>query len=223
MAFEVETKDCTAITDAELAELADICANGPARFEIGVLSKAREDWVLITTARLDGKLHGFMFSTLERIGGTPAVLMGMGSVKRTSKRDQALKGLMAELFHRALMAFPDEDVLFGVRLADPSGFEAFKQMTDVVPRPGHRPSGEERAWGRRLVKRFGLEGTYDEQTFQVKGKGGVVGVLDHECLKPEKIDPEVAALFKGLRLARGDCLIAFGWVMAEDLAKLGAK
>ena len=38
----------------------------------GQLSKAKEDWVLVTTARIDGKLHGFMFSTLERIGGTPA-------------------------------------------------------------------------------------------------------------------------------------------------------
>ena len=35
MAIEVETKDCTALSDAELAEMADICADGPSRFEAG--------------------------------------------------------------------------------------------------------------------------------------------------------------------------------------------
>ena len=39
--------------------------------------------MLVTTARIDGKLHGFTFSTLERIGGTPCVLLGLMSVKRT--------------------------------------------------------------------------------------------------------------------------------------------
>ena len=57
-------------------------------FDIGAVSKAKEDWVLATTARIEGKLHGFMFSTLERIGGTPCVLIGMLSVRRHSKRDR---------------------------------------------------------------------------------------------------------------------------------------
>ena len=48
MAIEVETKDCTALSDAELAEMADICADGPSRFEAGLLSKQAEEWVLIT-------------------------------------------------------------------------------------------------------------------------------------------------------------------------------
>lgn len=221
MAFEVETKDCTALTDADIAELADMVANGPARFEVGVLSKAREDWVLITTGRLDGKLHAFAFSTLERIGGTPSVLIGMASVKRSSKRDQALKALMGELFHRALMAFPDEDVLFGTRMIDAGAYEAYKQMGDIVPRPGHRPNGEERAWGRRLVKRFATEGAYDDQAFQLRGSGAVVGVFDHESAKPDRIDPAVRSLFDGLEAPKGDCVVTFGWIMAEDLAKLG--
>ena len=77
MAIEVETKDCTALTDAELEEMADICTDGPARYGIGILSKQREQWVLVTRARNNGVLQGFSFSTLERIGGTPAVLIGM--------------------------------------------------------------------------------------------------------------------------------------------------
>jgi hypothetical protein len=220
MAIEVETKDCTALSDAELAEMGDICSGGPAGFDFGLLSKQREDWVLITQARLDGKLHGFSFCTLERIGGTPSVLIGLAVVKRSSKRDSVLRALMTDQFRRAVMAFPDEDVLVGTRFLDPAGFEAFKSMHDVVPRPNHKANGEERAWGRRLAKRFAVEGSYDEHSFQVTGEGGVARALDHEALKPASIDPEVAGLFDGLDRARGDCLVAFGWVLAEDLAKL---
>jgi len=220
MAIEVETKDCTALSDAELAEMGDICSAGPAGFDFGLLSKQREDWVLVTQARLDDKLHGFSFCTLERIGGTPSVLIGLASIKRSSKRDSVLRAVMADQFRRAVMAFPDEDVLVGTRFVDPAGFEAFKTMHDVVPRPNHKANGEERAWGRRLAKRFAVEGTYDEHAFRVTGEGGVARALDHELVKPETVDPEVAALFDGLDRSRGDCLVAFGWVLAEDLAKL---
>jgi len=33
--IEVATKDCTALSDAELAEMADMCAEGPSGFEAG--------------------------------------------------------------------------------------------------------------------------------------------------------------------------------------------
>jgi hypothetical protein len=223
MAIQIETKDCTALTDADLGEMADAGAGaGGVGFEVGQLSKAKEDWVLAGTARIDGKLHGFSFSTLERIGGTPCVLIGLASIKRTSKRDAVLRAVMAEAYHRALMAFPDEDVLIGTRFVSPSGFEAFKALSDLVPRPGHKAVGEERAWGRRLAKRFAVDGTYDEQTFRVAGAGSLASHFDHESLKPEGADPGVVAMFKGVKPQSGDCLIAFGWAMAEDLLKLGS-
>jgi hypothetical protein len=221
MAIEIETKDCTALSDAELAEMADICAEGPSRFEAGLLSKQAEAWVLITLVREAGKLKGFSFSTLERIGGTPSVLIGCASVKRTSKRDAVMRALIHDELRRAVLAFPDEDVLVGTRFNDPSGFEAFKALDDIVPRPGHKATGEERAWGRRLAKRFGVDnGNYDDRTFIATGDGSFPCVLDHTSLKPESIDPEVAAFFGGVDVARGDSLIAFGWAMAEYLAKL---
>ena len=154
MAVQVQTNDSAALTDADLDELASM---GGA-FGIGELSKAKEDWVLVTMARIDGKLHGFTFSTLERIGGTPCVLLGLMSVKRTSRRDQVLRGLMGEAYHRALMAFPDEDVVVGSRFVSADAVEAFKELDDVTPSPGVRAVGEERAWGRRLAKRFDVEG-----------------------------------------------------------------
>jgi hypothetical protein len=218
MAVQVQTNDSAALTDSDLDELASM----DGEFGIGELSKAKEDWVLATVARIDGKLHGFTFSTLERIGGTPCVLIGLMSVRRSSKRDQVLRGLMAEAYHRALMAFPDEDVVVGSRFVSADALEAFKELDDVTPSPGSRAVGEERAWGRRLAKRFGVDSTYDEQSFVVKSNGQS-GFLDHETLKPEKIDPDVAALFRGVNVAKGGSLIVYGWTMAEDLLKLGSR
>jgi hypothetical protein len=218
MAIEVTTKDCTQLSDAELAEMADICAEGPSRFEAGLLSKQAEAWVLVSLAREGAGLKGFSFCTLERIGGTPCVLIGLASVKRTAKRDSILKAMMNDQYRRAVLAFPDEDVVVGTRLVDGGGFEAFKNLEDIVPRPGHRASGEERAWGRRLAKRFGID-SYDDRAFIAKGDGSYPAALDHESLKPEGIPADVAAFFADVDAERGDSLVGFGWAMAEFLAK----
>ncbi len=219
MALDVITKDCTQLTDAEFGELADVCAESSGRYEAGLLSKLAEEWVLVTLVREGHHLRGFSFSTLERIGGTPAVLLGLVHVKRSARRNTFLNAVMADNYRRALMAFPDEDVLVGSRLLAADGFEACKALTDINPRPGHKASGEERAWGRRLAKRFGVEAGYNDKTFVVTGDGSVQLGIDHESLKPDTIDSEVAAQFDSADPARGDCLIAFGWIMAEDLLR----
>jgi hypothetical protein len=221
MPIEIETKDCTALGDAELAELADLCADGPSRFEMGVLSKAAESWVLVTLARDGGRLKGFSFSTLERIGGTPSVIVGLASIKRTAKRDTVLRAIVHDQLRRAVLAFPDEDVLVGTRFASVSGYDAFKTLQDIVPRPDYTATGEERAWGRRLAKRFGIDSSrYDERSFIVRGDDSYPEALDHESLKPEKLDPGYNQFFDEVDAARGDALIAFGWAMADDLVKL---
>ena len=218
MTLVTETKDCTALSDAELSEMADMCSNGPAGFEIGLLSKQREAWVLITQVREDaGKLLGFGFSTLERIGGTPALLIGMASIRRNAKRDQALKALVSDELRRALLAFPDEDVLVGTRMTDASAFGAFKGLEDIVPRPGHKASGEERAWSRRLAKRFGAETRVDDRQFVIHGDGSATPVLDHESAKPDTVPADVKSFFEGLDRTNGDVVVTFGWAMAEDL------
>src|ERR1700679_41437 len=182
MALDVETKDCTALADGELAEMADIVTDGPAGFDIGLLSKQAEEWVLITQVRDAGKLAGFSFCTLERIGGTPCLLWGLASVKRNGKRDQVLKAIIAAQFRRAVLAFPDEDVLIGTRFIDAGAFVAFKGLEDICPRPGHKPTGEERAWSRRLAKRFGAEGRIDDRTFIVTGDSNARGCFDFSTI-----------------------------------------
>ena len=220
MAIEVETKDCTMLGDAEIEEMADLCAVGPNPFGIGLISKQAEEWVLVTTVREGGRLKGFAFCTLERIGGTPSVVVGLASVYRTSRRDTVLRALVSEQLRRAVLAFPDEDVVIGYRFNEPSGFELLEVLSGIVPRPGHKASGEERAWGRRFVKRFGLSTlAYDERRFISPGKGTQACLFDHSSLKPEKIQPDIVAYFDGLDAANGDVLVATGWALAEDLEK----
>ncbi len=222
MAIEVDTKDCTALSDAELEEMADLVGDEPVELDIGVLSKERDSWVLVSVARNGGSsLQGFAFCTLERIGGTPSVLVGMGTIKATSRRDTVLRALMGDMMRRAVLAFPDEDVLVGFRFGRPDAFEVLQSLDDIRPSTTERASGEDRAWGRRLVKRYGLEGSYDDRAFQLTGKGNRVPVFDHVSLKPEALD-DVTPLFDGIDVANGDCVIGFGWAMAEDLAKLAS-
>lgn len=215
MPLEVTTNDASSLTDADLDEMGSI----EGAFDIGALSKAKEDWVLATVARIDGKLHGFMFSTLERIGGTPCVLIGMLSVRRNSKRDTVLRGLMGEAYHRALMAFPDEDVVVGSRFVSADGLDAFDKLDDVTPSPADAADGEQRAWGRRLAKRFGVDAKYDAKRFTAKN--AQPGFLDVESAKPDQLDPKVVELFA--EVDSGEVIIAYGWTMAEDLLKLGKR
>lgn len=221
MAVEVETRDCTSLTDAEIAEMADLCADGSVPHEVGLVSKQAEEWVLVTTAHDNGRLKGFVFSTLERVGGTPAVLIGMAAVARTSKRNTYLRGLIGEQLFKALMAFPDEDVLVGAQFGSADGLEVYKSLNDTVPRPGYKANGEDRAWGRRLAKRFDLPASrYDERSFTVTGDGSLARIFDHESTRPDKIDADVVAMFDGIDPRHGDSRIVFSWAMAEDLEKL---
>ena len=145
-------------------------------------------------------------------------------MRRTAKREQALKKLVDDQLRRALLAFPDEDVLVGTRMLSPGAFSAFTGLEDIVPRPGHKATGEERAWSRRLAKRFGAEHRIDARAFVIRGDGNPCGLLDHEVAKPESIKPDVATFFDPLDRSNHDVLVAFGWAMAEDLVtRVGVK
>jgi hypothetical protein len=217
MGMTVTTKDSTALSDAELAEMADLCVDREPNFDIGFLSKQREDWVLVTHAREGAKLRGYSFFTLERIGGTPSLLIGILLVDRNAKSDQTLKAILHDQFRRALLAFPDEDVLLGSRLTSPDGYRAFLGLEDVVPRLGYRPTGEDRAWGRRLAKRFGSEKAIDDKTFIMTVPAGSVGGLDYVASKGS-IPEGAATFFEDLTAEKGQRLVVFGWAMAEALA-----
>lgn len=218
MALDVVTNDASALSEEDLEELAGM----DEAFSAEKLLKAQEDWVLITTARFGNALQGFTFSTLERIGGTPCVLVGLMTVKRSSKRDQVLRGLMGEAYHRALMAFPDEDVVVGSRFVNADAREAFKDLDGLTPSPGEDAVGEERAWGRRLAKRFGIDKKYDAKIFTASS-AAQDGYIDFESSKPEKVDPELVEMMSKVPVAKGGAMVVYGWTMAEDLVKLGKR
>jgi hypothetical protein len=221
MAIEVETKDCTALGETEFEEMAELCGSGAQVHELEALSTQAGAWVLVTLVREGDALAGFAFCTLERIGGTPSILIGVGTIRRDAARDNVLKAIVTDQYRRAVLAFPDEDVLVGTRVSGPGGYEALASLSGVVPRPGHRANGEERAWGRRLAKRFGIDGDrYDDRAFTATGDGSPACVLDHEVAKPDAVPAEIAELFAGLDADRGDLLVVHGWAMAEDLESL---
>ncbi|MEL7207310.1 MAG: hypothetical protein AAGK32_03600, partial [Actinomycetota bacterium] len=115
--------------------------------------------------------------------------------------------MVTDVLRRSVLAFPDEDVMVGTRVNDAGAFDVFKNLDGVVPRPEHKPSGEDRAWGKRFAKRFGVT-TYDERSFTVTGDGSYPEVFDHAALKPDQIDPGVAELVDALDHERGDALVA---------------
>ncbi|MEM7322002.1 MAG: hypothetical protein AAF531_02855 [Actinomycetota bacterium] len=209
------TKDCAALGDAELAEMADLTA-GTIGWEVGTLGKQVEEWVLISQAHRDGKLHGFLFITLERIGGTPAMVIGLAATVAGKNGGAALRALMNEQYHRALMAFPDEDVLVAGRVIEAGGLAAFDKVTDLRPCDGVRINGEERAWGRRLSKRYGAT-SFDDRTMIARGDGDRM-VIDHAPTG----DPRPCEALDSCDVASGDFVIAWGWAMAEFLEKCRA-
>ena len=114
--------------------------------------------------------------------------------------------------------FPDEDVLLGARLTSPDGYRAFTGLDDVVPRLGYRPTGEDRAWGRRLAKRFGSEKSIDDKTFVMTVTPGTGGRAWTTSPRKGVIPEGARQFFNGLKPEKGQRLVVFGWAMAESLA-----
>jgi hypothetical protein len=210
VAIDVHTKDCAGLGDAEFADMADLVA-GSVGWEAGMLSKEAEEWVLASQVYEADKLRGFMLATLERIGGTPALVIGAASVARTKQRAQIVKGLMHESYHKALMAFPDEDVIVACRIVEPGPLEILSELSDVRPWPEQRANGEERAWGRRLSKRFGAV-DFDDRTMIAMGDGEQL-VFDHGSAK----ESDTAVVLEDCDPEAGQYVIAWGWAMAEFL------
>ncbi len=208
--FETIIKDCVALTDAELGDMADLSQRRGAGWEAGLLSKQVDDWVLNTQLFRGAEMVGFCFSTLERIGGTPAMLFGPAFVD-SDEGEGGLAELMRAQFHKARMAFPDEDVVCALRAVHAGSYAPLARLTDVRPWPETRLNGEERAWGRRLAKRFGVD-SFDDRTGVASSSSDAL-VFDSGVAGPE------AALinFECVAAEDGHLLICWGWALAEFL------
>lgn len=217
--MRIDSRDSDTLKPPELDELGQLLARSALEIEDAEIDGQVESLPLIVTAKTDDdeEMEGFLFGSLERIGGTPSVLWGLGSAVPGRAAKKTLAAMAEELFRRAAITFPDEDVLVGGRFAQPAAYTLLDGLSDRVPRPGHKPSGEERAWGRRLAKRWGCDDRYDDRSFCVSpAKTREVSV---DAVSMNGATPKLAGkVFAELGPPEGAAVIAFGWALAEDLA-----
>jgi hypothetical protein len=212
----VESRDSVSLKPAELDELGQFVQGIGLPLAEEQLDQHVEQFPLVAIVVEDDGVHGFLFGSLERIGGTPCILWGLGATRKGRTARPTLEGLVGELYRRAAISFPDEDVLVAGRIAHPAAYSLISGLLDVCPRPKYNPNGEERAWGRRLARRFGCDARYDDRGFKVKKGGGSECVLDARHVK---LGGKAAVELVGtLDPAKGEAVIAYGWAMAEQLA-----
>jgi hypothetical protein len=215
--MDTESHDSSSLKPAELDEFGQLLDALDLSMSDEALDAEVASFPLIVRATDEtGALTGFLFGSLERVGGTPCILWGLGATKKGRDAGTVLKNMVGELYRRAAISFPDEDVLVGGRFAQPASYALLNVLDDVVPRPKYAPTGEERAWGRRLAKRFGCGASYDDRTFRVAIKGSPTPVLDARTVKAG--GKAAAEMVGEANPAKGEALIAFGWAMAEQLA-----
>ncbi len=214
MAIEVTTKDCSSLSDTEFAEMAEMEAIDRKDTRIGVLSKQADAWVLISHARREEELQGFLYSSLERIGGTPALVIGLASI--AGGQPSVMRALMHNQFHKARMAFPDEDVVVSARINCAPPLAAFSELDGVRPWPDTRVNGEERAWGRRLAARYKTI-SYDDRTMVATADGPPL-LFDLSPEAGEVHDPVLESCELFVACEDGvSFVIAWGWALAEFL------
>ncbi len=213
----VESRDSISLKPAELDELGQLVSGLGLAVVDEQLDIHVEQFPLVAVAADDNEIYGFLFGSLERIGGTPSILWGLGAVRKGKAARATLESLVAELYRRAAISFPDEDVLVAGKVADPAAYALFTGLADVCPRPKYAPNGEERAWGRRLARRFGCDSRYDDRTFRVAPHGRPEFVLDARVVKAG--GKAAVEMVGSADPAQGEAVIAYGWAMAEALAE----
>ncbi len=219
--MDVDIRDSASLKPAELDELSQVLRKAGSLLPESTIDDQVERFSRVTMVMSDEEVHAFLFGSLERIGGTPCVLWGLGATDANGEGGPMLEAMTTELYRRAAISFPDEDVLVAGRIATPALYRLFGGLQEPCPRPGYRASGEDRAWGRRLAKRFGCDDRYDDRAFRSSGNGVAEPTLAIDLAGEP--DPDVEELLAPLDPGKGDTLIAFGWAAAESLAAVLAK
>jgi hypothetical protein len=216
--MDVDIRDSASLKPAELDELSQVLRKAGSPLPDSTIDDQVERFSRVTMVLAeDEEIHAFLFGSLERIGGTPCVLWGLGATDATNgDAGPMLEAMTTELYRRAAISFPDEDVLVAGRIANPALYRLFGGLQEPCPRPGYRASGEDRAWGRRLAKRFGCDARYDDRSFRLSGHGAPELVLHAAAVKGG--GKVVVELVGETDPSNGEALIAYGWAMAEALA-----
>ena len=120
--MRVESRDSVSLKPVELDEFGQLLGSVGLPLKDDQLDEHGERFPLGTRSTADDELHGFLFGSLERIGGTPCILWGLGAIRRGRQARLVLDQLVGELYRRAAISFPDEDVLVAGRFAHPSAY-----------------------------------------------------------------------------------------------------
>src|SRR5580692_9438311 len=99
--MNVESRDSVSLKPAELDEFAQLLnSNG-----LSLTDEQVEAFPLAVVAMFESQLQGVMLGSLERIGGTPAILWGLGVARKGKNAPAALKAMTGELSRRAAISF----------------------------------------------------------------------------------------------------------------------
>ena len=124
--MDVESRDSVSLKPAELDELGQLVSGMGLPLQDEQLDRHVEQFPLVAVAESTREIHGFLFGSLERIGGTPCILWGLGAVTTGPQR-------------------PAEPRRPRRRALPPGG--------DLVPRRGRARRGSGRAPGGLLAAR----------------------------------------------------------------------
>lgn len=216
----VESRDSDTLKPTDVELIVALLADADLLIKEEGVEQQLEDFPLIVTVEVDGQLDGFLFASLERVGGTPSILWGLGSIRPADDSHEVLNAMTTELYRRAAISFPDEDVLVGGRFSHPAAYAEIFRHHDVAPRPGYKATGEERAWGRRLAKRFRCDRRYDQRTFMVTAPDAPEPRLHTPGTSHASSDEVLGFLAE---LSADQLFVACGWVLAEELEEVLTK
>ena len=80
--MRVESRDSVSLKPVELDEFGQLLGSVGLALKDDRLDEHGERFPLVTRSTADDELHGFLFGSLERIGGTPCILWGLGAIRR---------------------------------------------------------------------------------------------------------------------------------------------
>ena len=216
--MDVESRDSVSLKPAELDELGQLVSGVGLPLQDEQLDGHVEQFPLVAIAAIDGRAPGVPV----RVAGAHRrhAVHPVGprrACRGAATPGPALDGLVAELYRRAAISFPDEDVLVAGRIAHPAAYTLFARARRRLPRPevhaqrrgaGLGPTARPPLRLRRPLRRPRVPAraptarpSWCSTPAAVKAGGKVAAELVGE------VDP-----------ANGEAMIAYGWAMAEALA-----
>ena len=98
--MNVESRDSVSLKPAELDEFAQMLTSSGLHLTDEQIDLQVEAFPLAVVAMFDSEVQGVMLGSLERIGGTPAILWGLGVARKGKQAAAALKAMTGELSRR---------------------------------------------------------------------------------------------------------------------------